>query len=235
MLSSVFNGLVKWAKKKTFEKKIFKISGGGYRPGSDERAVEIPWAISCYCGERRVLEVGCGFCTPEYIERLKALPIEELHGIDISSVGCPDFIKKTADIRDTGYDTGYFDMIFCVSTIEHVGMDNGRYLPAAETVSRAKRPDVESILEMKRILKSGGKLVLTMPFGKSKDYGWFIQYDKNMLDSLLKASGMRLLRKDFFKYDNGWCMCAEKELSHLLYNDNEAPAACGAACVLLTK
>ncbi len=235
MWNSVFSGLGEWAEKRTVEKKIFKISRGGYKPGSDERAVEIPWAISCYQGERKVLEVGCGFCTQEYIERLKKLPIEELHGIDISSASSPDFIRKTADIRDTGYKPDYFDMIFCISTLEHIGMDNSRYSPAILDVRCRTRPDIESIGEMKRILKRGGKLALTVPFGKSKDYGWFVQYDKGMLDGLLKSSEMRLLRKDFFKYDKGWEQCAEKDLEHLLYNDNGALAACGVACILLTK
>jgi hypothetical protein len=109
-------------------------------PLTTERAVEIPWALSRYNGGPRILEVGCSFASenPEYIAGLKGLG-GELHGIDISSVPAPDFIQRTADIRASGYDDAFFDMVFCISTIEHVGRDNARhYFPVAEIENSAE-------------------------------------------------------------------------------------------------
>ena len=106
-----------------------------YGAGQNERAIEIPWALSKYNNEAKVLEVGCSFAyeNPEYVPALLALNIPELHGLDISSRDAPDFIKKTADIRQSGYETGFFDLVLCISTLEHVGMDNTKYyLPVAE-------------------------------------------------------------------------------------------------------
>jgi hypothetical protein len=50
------------------------------------------------------------------------LAIPELHGIGISSIPIPDFIKRAADIRENRYQVDYFDTILCVSTIEYVGV-----------------------------------------------------------------------------------------------------------------
>src|SRR5438874_13325468 len=109
-----------------------------YGKGETERVIEIPWGLSRYNGGQRVLEVCCSFAyeNPAYIRGLKELNIPELHGIDISSVEAPDFIKKTADICDSGHESSFFDFILCISTIEHVGMDNTKhYKPDAELCS----------------------------------------------------------------------------------------------------
>ena len=152
-----------------------------YAPGTTERSVEIPWSLARYGGGARILEVGCSFAyeNPDYIARLKALNVLELHGIDISSEAAPDFIKRTADIRESGYPSDYFDTVFCISTLEHVGRDNARhYKPVAELPTGIdSEPDFAAVTEMLRILKPAGQLIITVPFGKRVDYGWFQTYD----------------------------------------------------------
>jgi SAM-dependent methyltransferase len=213
-----------------------------YGLGKTERVIEIPWALSKYNGGRRVLEVGCSFASenPEYIEGLRALNIPELHGIDISSVEAPQFIKKTADIRESGYDTGFFDFILCISTLEHVGKDNAKhYKPIAELPHdpRSPRPaDAEALVEMFRILKPNGKLIVTVPFGKFVDYGWFTHYDSQAISILLQVLPSTKINAEYFKYtQDGWMPCAAAELAQTSYGDNGAPAAAGLACFEITK
>src|SRR5438477_9514263 len=179
--------------------------------GQTERAIEIPWALSRYNGGRRVLEVGCSFASenPEYIRGLIALNIPELHGIDISSVEAPHFIKKTADIRKSGYETGFFDFILCISTLEHVGKDNTKYYaPVAELPPDAHpsfEPDTLALMEMYRILKPDGKLIVTVPFGKFADYGWFTQYDSRAISTLFESIPSASISAEYFKYTkDGW-------------------------------
>jgi SAM-dependent methyltransferase len=213
-----------------------------YGSGATERVIEIPWALSKYNGGPRVLEVGCSFAyeNPEYIRGLLDLDIPELHGIDVSSVDAPQFIKKMADIRESGYETGFFDFILCISTLEHVGKDNAKYYkPVAEL--RADRrnpspPDVEAMIEMFRILRPGGKLIVTVPFGKFVDYGWFTHYDAKAISTLLQSIPSAKIDVEYFRYSNeGWMPCAPAELAETSYGDNGAPAAAGLACIEIIK
>ncbi len=204
--------------------------------------IEIPWALSRYAGQQRVLEVGCSFATenPQYIEGLRALAIPELHGIDISSVEAPFFIKRTADIRESGYAANFFDMILCVSTIEHVGRDNARhYKPIAELPLREgdeSPPDVLAMEEMLRILKPGANLILTVPYGRFVDYGWFINYDSSAIERLLSVPGISVAQADYFRYTTaGWVPCAADQLANTAYGDHGAPAAAGVACFEITN
>ncbi|MFL6520951.1 MAG: hypothetical protein ACJ8NS_12070 [Chthoniobacterales bacterium] len=210
--------------------------------GKTERAVEIPWVLSRYNGEQKVLEVGCSFTceNPEYIEGLTALNIPELHGIDISAVEAPHFIKKTADIRDSGYENGFFDLVLCVSTIEHVGRDNAKhYKPVAEMPRDSEsglEPDVKAMVEMFRILKQGGRLLVTVPFGKFVDYGWFINYDLERVNEWFRHIAPERVHREYFKYTSlGWVPCSPDALTETAYGDNSAPAAAGLACFEITK
>ena len=89
---------------------------------------------------------------------------------------------------------------------------------------------------MERILKKGGKLIITVPFGRYYDYEWFIHYDKEHFDKLINSVKMTVIKKDFFLYkDNGWNDSSEEELKDVLYKDNNALAAAGLVCCLLAK
>jgi O-antigen chain-terminating methyltransferase len=212
-----------------------------YGAGETERVVEIPWALSKYDGGSRVLEVGCSFASenPKYIQGLMALNVPELHGIDISSIEAPHFIKKTADIRESGYETGFFDFILCISTLEHVGKDNTKYyLPVAELQrdrQNPSQPDTEALVEMFRILRPGGKLIVTVPFGKFVDYDWFTQYDAQAISTLFEAIPSGTITAEYFKYtEAGWAPCAADDLAQTAYGDSGAPAAAGLACFEIT-
>ena len=213
-----------------------------YGAGQNERAIEIPWALSKYHNEAKVLEVGCSFAyeNPEYVPALLGLNIPELHGLDISSRDAPDFIKKTADIRQSGYETGFFDLVLCISTLEHVGMDNTKYyLPVAELpreAGDAGQPGVDAVAEMFRILKAGGKLLVTVPFGRFVNYGWFLNYDAAAVANLFRHLPSAEIAAEYFKYTPaGWLPCTADELATIAYRDNTAPAAAGIACFEIIK
>ena len=99
-------------------------------------------------GPGRVLDVGCG--TGFMVSGLQA-PDREMYGIDISasaikmassSVGTASFC--VADIREIPFKSNSFDWLICIDTLEHIEGD-------------------ETIKECFRILKPGGKALLSAP------------------------------------------------------------------------
>ena len=70
-----------------------------------------------------------------------------------------EFIK--GDIRGLAGFQDFFDVVTAVSTIEHIGI-RGRY----GVKDRDKSGDIKAIDQAHRILKSGGKLLLTLPTGE---------------------------------------------------------------------
>jgi O-antigen chain-terminating methyltransferase len=91
-------------------------------------------------------------------------------------------------------------------------------------------------MEMFRILKPGGRLIVTVPFGKFVDYGWFINYDYESVNKLFRHITPESIREEYFKYTSaGWAPCSADDLAETAYGDNSAPAAAGLACFDITK
>jgi hypothetical protein len=59
--------------------------------------------------------------------------------------------------------------------------------------------------ELKRVLKPGGTLYVTLPFGRYEDHGWLQQFDAGLMDELIKAFGPTHLAETIFRYEpDGW-------------------------------
>jgi len=201
--------------------------------GDSERYIEIPWALSKYSAEQTVLDIGYANAEERYIKSLLSLKIPNLHGLDISEKKFDGIISHVGDIRNTSFDDNFFDLVFCISTIEHIGRDNSVYKKNFN--ENLDNSDFEALEEIHRITKINGKVVITAPFGKFFNYGWFIHYDENRLNKLLGSSPFEIVDMEFFKYDEGWHKCEKSELTNSLYKDNNAIAAAGLVCIFLKK
>jgi SAM-dependent methyltransferase len=219
--------------RKRFRHEGFRLPQEPFGVGDTERCIEIPWALSCYRGEKRVLDVGYANAEERYLEGLRSLGIPQLYGLDRIKKYVAGIIPVVGDIRKTDFPDGFFDLVFCISTLEHVGRDNSIYFQATEP--RDDLGDFKSINEISRIIRKNGRIVLTVPFGKFCDYGWFIQYDWKRWNALIEASGCISISQNFFIYQNGWQKCSPRDLEEILYKDNCASAAAGLVCVLLEK
>jgi SAM-dependent methyltransferase len=201
--------------------------------GDSERCIEIPWGLSKYSDEQTVLDIGYANAEERYIKSLLSLKIPYLHGLDISKREIEGIISHLGDIRKTNFDDNFFDFVFCISTLEHIGRDNSIY--RADCIEDEDQGDLDAIREIYRITKNEGKIVITLPFGKLFNFGWFIHYDENRLNTLLNACPFEILKEEFFIYKNGWHKCDINDVKDVLYHDNEAPAAAGLVCLLLKK
>jgi len=212
---------------------LFQLPTQPYGMGDTERCIEIPWAISCYTGERRVLDIGYANAEDRYLEPLLSLRIPELYGLDLVSRAVQGIRSVVGDVRRAPFRDGAFDLILCISTMEHVGWDNTIYFQ--RRLNQDPEGDLQAIREIARITRRGGRIVITVPYGRLHNYGWFQQYDRHRLNRLISAAGCRVLRKDLYAYREGWRHASEEELIDVTYKGNDALAAAGLACILLER
>ena len=104
----------------------------------------------------KILDVGCAGTN---------LPVElanrghEVYGID--AMPFPDqqnFTFVQGNLENLPFDNDFFDIVTDVSTIEHVGL--GRY---GDPIS--PDGDKKAMGEIKRVVKPGGKIIITIPCG----------------------------------------------------------------------
>ena len=109
------------------------------------------------------------------------------------------------DLRSLDFRDEWFDTIVCISTIEHVGMDNFLYTGRKEDTPKDAQDFLLALGELKRVLKRGGILYVTFPFGRFEDHGWFQQLDANLTDRLIKEFAPSRLNETVFRYEpSGW-------------------------------
>jgi glycosyltransferase involved in cell wall biosynthesis/SAM-dependent methyltransferase len=208
--------------------------GAAVGPGTTERVVEIPWVLTRWSGERRVLDMGYAFASGFYLTALLGLPIEDLHGVDWAAASVPGMLRTRADLRALPYREGSFDLVICISTIGHVGKDALRY---GTTAGPAEGNGAQSLREIERVLKPGGKLLVTVPFGRAEDHGWFAQYDGARWEALVGAAPLLrpLEREVFHLTEEGWERTDDLETLERISYGWSAPAARGVLCASLGK
>lgn len=134
--------------------------------------------------DSRILEVGAGYCN--FINNIKAL---ERHALDNSQVSA-QYIKGDVTFhlgsitKMEGIKSSYFDIIFASNILEHLSFDE---LKAA-------------FLEIKRALKSGGRIFILQPnFTYSykvyfDDYAHKQIFTHKSLSNFLEENGFRIKR-----------------------------------------
>lgn len=128
----------------------------------------------------------------------------DVHAVDIRNY--PKFSKfrnyefVLGDIRFIPFRKGTFDLITAISTLEHIGL-KGRYQYRSREDALG---DKKAIGELRRCLKTRGKIIVTLPFGHACVYRPYHRiYDKNALDSLF--NGFELEKAQYFAKNNQGC------------------------------
>jgi hypothetical protein len=116
------------------------------------------------------------------------------------------------DLRATCYREDYFDWIVSLSTIEHIGMDNTVFY-TTDVSKKENTPDayLSVIQEYHRILKAGGVLFLSVPFGRYKNHGWFQVFESAMVDHAIGAFSPSSVFESHFRYEpEGWVVSSRE-------------------------
>jgi SAM-dependent methyltransferase len=219
-----------------------------YGIGLDERIVEYPWIISNLSnGSSVFLDAGSTFNFKILLEH----PVVSAKNISIYTYSPEgeNFNEKKisyiyGDLRSIPFKNELFDEIVCQSTIEHIGMNNRIYGYDLDIVSDHKENNeyLIALNELLRVLKTGGKLLLTFPFGKFENHGFFQQFDNKMLgkiEQVLIQNGKYEL--SFFRYFKiGWKYVKQEDAEDAeSYNPhtgvgkmNDGAAHCRAVCCI---
>jgi SAM-dependent methyltransferase len=190
-------------------------------PPGDERPVEVAWTLSRVPSDVRVLDVGYAFAEPAYLAALLAARPRELVGADLAEREVPGMRTVVADVRRLPFEDGSFDVVACVSTLEHVGFDQERYGVESD------RDDAgigDALAELRRVLARDGRLLVTVPTGAREDHRWFLQLEPDEWRSRFTEARLALEEEELYALrPEGWRAVAEVG-ADLKYGDRGAAA-----------
>lgn len=176
----------------------------------DGRMIEYSFVIGklVSLAKGRLLDVGC-------VARLNLVPATiasldwEVYGIDVRQFKFrfPNFHFVLGDITKTDFPDSFFDAVSAVSTLEHIGL-KGRY-----GISEGDpEGDAQAVREIRRILRRGGRLLVTLPYGKEKRQTTLNRvYNHDSLHELF--SNWEIKDKVFYSQDSEgfWIPVVEEE------------------------
>jgi SAM-dependent methyltransferase len=145
----------------------------------NERIVEIPFVLGSLPSskELKILDLGCSE---------SALPLHmasigySVTGLDMRSFPYrhPKFEFVKSDITNMPFVDESFDVITCISTLEHIGLG---YYKDSKGFSDA---DGKAAAEIHRVLKKNGLFIVSVPFGIYKENNQQRIYDIAKLEGI---------------------------------------------------
>lgn len=196
----------------------------GFAIGVDERSVEYPWAVAhLRDGEGPVLDAGSAL----NFEELAELPLWRRRPLTIAGLSVEKkcfyplgISYQFCDLRDLPFRDGFFHDVACLSTLEHVGMDNSIYghdneQPNLDVASTELKSDafLPAVRELCRVTGKTGRVLVTVPVGRYEHHGFFQQFDEPLIGLLKDELGRHgQVGEQYFRYEqSGWVACGWEE------------------------
>ncbi len=222
----------------------------GYGVGFDERVIEYGWLLSRLANQSGIIfDAGAALNHKWILTRQEVSSCRVL----ISTLAPEPYVHEDAsvsyiygDLRETLLRDGCMDAISCVSTLEHVGMDNTLLYTDESQFSEQREEDyLKVVRELRRLSRPGGRTLITVPFGRSQRHRWFQQFTPKMLENIISAFGPSAYNNVFYRYSaDGWHVstseaCQDAEYADIHLADYRLPAdraaaARAVACIELT-
>jgi SAM-dependent methyltransferase len=206
---------------------LYSALGWNYDLVVVERVVEVPFVLRHLppAPGSKVLDFGC---------TQSPLPIQlaslgyQVVGVDLRPYPYthPGFRFLHGDFFQAGFLDHEFDAVVAVSAVEHCGL--GAYGEMS-----GLNDDVRTMREIFRVLRPGGRLLLTVPYGRPGRTSWYRVYDRASLARLLE--GFEVDRIEYYvgRERRDWRPGSEVEVADV---DSVTPGFTqGVACVVAIK
>lgn len=218
----------------------------GYGDRIDERVVEYPWVLARLDPRAElVLDAGSTFSAPHILEapQLKDRRIVIYTLITDWITLNPNISYIFGDLRRMILRDHVVQAICCISTLEHVGMgqDYKRYNSGHHAPDQDLQAYRAVMAEFHRVLRPGGQLLLTLPYGRRENHGWLQQFDAESLADVIASFRGELVGEAYYRYRaGGWqtasaTECADAEYYNVHardgFDDDYAAAARAVACL----
>lgn len=197
----------------------------GYGFRLDARVIEIPWVLA-RAAERTgpFLDAGSAL---NYDFVLQSVALRDKKVTVMTLAPESDAFWRLGvsyvfgDLRSLDFRDELFEAVACISTIEHVGMDNTMYAGDASIAQRSNpREFLAAVSELKRVMRPGGVLYISFPFGQYENHGWFQQFDSEMLDTLIGAFNPSKQAEAIYKYEpTGWVLSNRADCANCQFFD----------------
>jgi SAM-dependent methyltransferase len=192
-------------------------------PDTDERVVEIPWVLARLGAARRVLDLGSANADPLYLEALVAAAPGAV-GVDLAPARIPGLRVEVGDLRRLPFPGRSFDVVCCISTLEHVGSSQEPYGIEAEGETGGIP---EALAEIRRVLTRDGSALVTVPCGREEDNGWFVQHDRRGWNGFFAAADLYVSEQELYVLDGeGWQVGEDDGVAY----GERGPAASAVLC-----
>ncbi|MHB8276364.1 MAG: class I SAM-dependent methyltransferase [Candidatus Humimicrobiaceae bacterium] len=183
-----------------------------------EREVEIPFIFDNMPNPpAKLLDVGCSYS--QFLLEMDRLGFDA-YGIDVNDYGVEysKFIK--ADARHIPFEDKTFDVVTCISALEHYGLVETPY--GSDTVYDPEAP-FTALREMTRVIKDDGMIILTLPYGytENKDWlKWVKFYNADLIKQLIGVTDLFIFKQQIKAcINNLWIDISEKEGEKILSTD----------------
>lgn len=176
--------------------------------GINERCIELPLALDVMALQRpgRVLDAGCAL-NGHLSEHMEASVFHLTQNV-VSEKNYGHLTRPlsyvSADLRDLSvFADGAFDRTVCVSTLEHVGLNNATYLGSVETCPESM---CDAVRELCRV--TAHALLITVPFCDPpqgcEQWRFLGLRDLQQMARILFTHGFDAETRFYAKTDGGW-------------------------------